>query len=59
MASALSLGETHMPNETAEPSRLVSIMNGDICVGFLVRLGPRGVEAFDADGLGSPIYEHN
>jgi len=37
-----------MPNETAEPSRLVSVMNGDTCVGFLIHLGPHGVEAFDA-----------
>jgi hypothetical protein len=37
-----------MRNETAEPSRLISVMNGDSCVGFLIGLGPRGVKAFDA-----------
>jgi hypothetical protein len=44
-----------MPNETAEPLRLVSVMNGSSCAGFLIRLGPCGVEAFDQDekSLGS------
>ena len=49
LGDAPSLGEIDMPNETAEPSHLVSVMNGDICAGFLISLGPRGVEAFDAD----------
>jgi hypothetical protein len=41
--------------ESIETPRLVSVMNGGACVGFLIRLGPRGVEAFDKDekSLGS------
>ena len=35
--------------ESAETPRLVPIMNGDACAGFLISLGPRGVEAFDKD----------
>ena len=35
--------------ESAETPRLVPIMNGDACAGFLINLGPRGVEAFDKD----------
>ncbi|HVI65237.1 MAG TPA: hypothetical protein VM910_22040 [Bradyrhizobium sp.] len=29
--------------------RLVRVMNGGACAGFLINLGPRGVEAFDKD----------
>src|SRR5262249_7645689 len=36
-----------MSSEDTETSRLVSIMNGGACAGFLINLGPRGVEAFD------------
>jgi len=35
-------------SESTETPRLVSVMNGDACAGFLISLGPRGVEAFDA-----------
>jgi hypothetical protein len=38
-----------MVSDSIETPRLVSVMNGGSCVGFLIRLGPRGVEAFDAD----------
>src|SRR5262249_21350985 len=38
-----------MSSEGNEAPHLVSVMNGDICVGFLIGLGPRGVEAFDKD----------
>jgi len=33
----------------AAAPRLVSVMDGNVCVGFLINLGPRGVEAFDKD----------
>ena len=33
----------------AETSRLVPVMNGDACAGFLISLGSRGTEAFDKD----------
>ena len=35
--------------ESAETPRLVSVMDGNACAGFLINLGPRGVEAFDKD----------
>ena len=38
-----------MSSEGNEASRLVPVMRGDTCAGFLISLGPRGVEAFDAD----------
>jgi hypothetical protein len=43
-----------MVSDSIETPRLVSVMNGGSCVGFLIRLGPRGVKAFDAseDSLG-------
>src|SRR5262245_37811497 len=37
-----------MSSEGNEAPHLVSVMNGDICVGFLIGLGSHGVEAFDA-----------
>jgi hypothetical protein len=43
------VGEPMMMSDNIETPRLVSVMNGGSCVGFLIRLGPRGVEAFDAD----------
>jgi hypothetical protein len=27
--------------------RMIPVMAGRVCAGFLIRLGPRGVEAFD------------
>jgi hypothetical protein len=33
----------------AETPRLVPVMNGDACAGFLISLGARGIEAFDKD----------
>jgi Holliday junction resolvasome RuvABC endonuclease subunit len=33
----------------AETSRLVPVMNGSACAGFLIDLGARGTEAFDKD----------
>ena len=38
-----------MVSESTETPRLVSVMNGGVCVGFLIRLGPHGVEAFNAN----------
>jgi crossover junction endodeoxyribonuclease RuvC len=32
-----------------ETPRLVPVMNGGVCAGFLLNLGPRGVEALDKD----------
>src|SRR5262245_52158049 len=46
---ALSLGETYMATESTETPRLVSVMNGSTCAGFLINLGARGIEAFDKD----------
>src|SRR6516162_11621623 len=37
-----------MSSENAETPRLTPVMNGSACAGFLISLGPRGVEAFDA-----------
>jgi len=37
-----------MVSESTETPRLVPVMNGGACAGFLIRRGPRGVEAFDA-----------
>jgi len=34
-----------MSNEDTEALRLVSVMNGGACAGFLIDLGPHGVEA--------------
>jgi hypothetical protein len=36
-----------MSSEDTETPRLVSVMNGGACTGFLINLGTRGVEAFD------------
>src|SRR5262245_35429425 len=36
-----------MSSEDTETPRLVSVMNGGACTGFLINLGARGVEAFD------------
>jgi hypothetical protein len=38
-----------MSSESTETPRLVSVMNGSACVGFLISLGARGVEAFGKD----------
>jgi hypothetical protein len=38
-----------MSSEGNEAPRLVPVMRGDTCAGFLISLGPRGVEAFDKD----------
>jgi hypothetical protein len=38
-----------MSSESTETPRLVPVMNGGACAGFLINLGPRGVEAFDQD----------
>jgi hypothetical protein len=37
-----------MASESTETPRLVPVMNGGACDGFLINRGPRGVEAFDA-----------
>ena len=34
---------------STETPRLVPVMDGSACAGFLISLGPRGVEAFDQD----------
>jgi len=36
-----------MSSENIETPRLVPVMHGGACAGFLINLGPRGVEAFD------------
>ena len=38
-----------MSSESTETPRLIPVMNGSACAGFLISLGPRGVEAFDKD----------
>ena len=38
-----------MSSESTETPRLVPVMDGSACAGFLISLGPRGVEAFDKD----------
>jgi Protein of unknown function (DUF2800) len=45
-----------LPNEGAERPRLVSVMNGSACAGFLINLGARGVEAFDQDEKSLGIF---
>ena len=38
-----------MASESTETLRLIPVLNGCACAGFLIGRGPRGVEAFDAD----------
>ena len=38
-----------MSSESTETPRLIPVMDGSACAGFLIGLGPRGVEAFDQD----------
>jgi len=38
-----------MASESIETPRLISVMDGSACAGFLISLGPRGVEAFNKD----------
>ena len=45
-----------MASESIETPRLVSVMNGSACAGFLISLGPRGVEAFDANEKSLGIF---
>jgi hypothetical protein len=32
---------------SADTPRLIPVVNGGACAGFLISLGPRGIEAFD------------
>jgi len=45
-----------MASENIEPPRLVPVMNGGACVGFLIRRGLHSVEAFDADEKSLGIF---
>src|SRR5262245_13875872 len=45
-----------MSSEGNEAPRLVPVMRGDTCAGFLINLGPRGVEAFDKDEKSLGIF---
>jgi hypothetical protein len=36
-------------NSRKDTSRLIPLVNGGVCAGFLISLGPRGVEAYSAD----------
>lgn len=48
--------ETRMSSESPQMPRLVLVMNGCACAGFLISLGPRGVEAFSKDEKSLGIF---
>ena len=41
---------------TKTSSPLIAVMNGGACIGFLIRLGPRGVETFDVNEKALGIF---
>src|SRR5262249_43469346 len=57
-AGAASLRRAYMSSEGNEAPRLVPVMRGDTCVGFLINLGPRGVEAFDKDEKSLGVFSN-
>ena len=43
-------------NSRKDTSRLIPLVNGGVCAGFLISLGPRGVEAFSKDEKSLGIF---
>jgi hypothetical protein len=48
-ATASVTAQQQQEPTAAVTPRLIPVMNGGACAGFLINLGPRGVEAFDKD----------